>query len=447
MTKNHCTRFDKIVYVLFASLFIIDFFSVFSFQKDLFVQLSFFIIGAISYFMFAKEEKFISIFRLVHVFMFLFCYLAPMHQYISNTEYWDMGPLYDSHYLKANILILIFYISIIFISKMIKNKSIIKFKESKITMNSLSTLISTLLSVVCMVLLYISGELFSTSGGTSNSSIDGSFQSLIFKILRFYPVSVVLLLVFIKRNNKLNLRTDIFYFYLVLNLLLSLIIYNPLAGTISRYLLLGTYIMVFLALFPNIKNKSILLIILFVGFYFIFPTMNYFKNNSFSDFNSLEFLKMDLTSSDYDAYYMFAKSIEYVDTNSCWLGKNLITGILSFVPRSIWATKLAPSGEIMADHFNAFFTNVSCPIFAEFYLAFDIYGFLFLSLAFGYLLKTLEKYVDSNNYILKGISFIFVGLIIILLRGSLLPISSFIFSLAIAYLIQLTLLRLLCELH
>ena len=57
-----------------------------------------------------------------------------------------------------------------------------------------------------------------------------------------------------------------------------LIIFFPLNGTISRYLLFGTYLMILHALFENYNHRSIILIIAFLGFYYVFPAFNFFKN-------------------------------------------------------------------------------------------------------------------------------------------------------------------------
>ena len=130
---------------------------------------------------------------------------------------------------------------------------------------------------------------------------------------------------------------------------------------------------------------------------------------------------------------MIIETVKYVESEGVLFGKNIITGFLFFVPRSIWPTKQLPSGEIIANYFNAYFTNLSNPYIAEFYLAFGIIGVIFGNIIFGIILKKLDQWLFNDNLFKLGISSIVFGMLIYLMRGAFLPTFSYTFSLIIAY--------------
>ena len=80
---------------------------------------------------------------------------------------------------------------------------------------------------------------------------------------------------------------------------------------------------------------------------------------------------------DFDAYSLFARTIEYVQQASITFGKQLLGTIFFIIPRALWQGKPEHSGVIVSAAQGQEFTNLSCPIMAEGYINF---GFLRLDL-------------------------------------------------------------------
>lgn len=433
--KKNKIKFDYIVYLVFALVFLFDY--ILNIERiHFFVNFTFLINGIISYIGFIRDRRFLSINKLISIFLFLFCYLAPFHQYQQNHVFWGVSPFSDLEYINGNIIVFIFELIWYGLPILIKSKS---FKRKKrlfnfdlgINLNNLILTIFIFISCGCLLYLLFTGNLIKDD---SSSSTTDSFFIFFIKIIRFFPVGSLLLYVFSRKKNLIIATNIVRKIFCIITITITLVIFFPLNASISRYLLFGVYIIILSALIPQYKHNSIVLIACAIGFYVIFPSMNFFKYNSILDLTNFEFSTMDYTSNDYDAYQMLLSSVRYVSTNGFMFGRNILTALLCFLPRSIWSGKLLPSGQIINESINISFTNVSCPLFAEFYLSFGFLGVILLTILFVLIIKWIENNA-SNSIFIRSFECIIIGMAMMIMRGSLLPISTFVVSLLVSFMI------------
>ena len=438
---NKNSIFDNVVYTIFG-LFLIFVFLLNIKGKNLIVEFSFLLIGIVSYLWFVFEKRVLSVNKMMAVFSFVFCSLAPLIQFENDAIFWGISGFEDVYYIYANFLILLFLFvylfSYYFIFKKTK-KSMIQHKNN-IVLTKRKVALLLFISLISFAFLFFVGRITPRESGYNTASVN-SFVDFGLKVLRYVPVGSLIIFAFCLSRQLFDIKKSTLYFCIIFLFLLVLIIFNPLTGQVGRYMLLATYLTVFSLFTEKIKHKSIFLLIVVLGFVLIFPTMNFFKYHSISQISSFKFSTVDFTDNDYDAYYLFLSTIRYVKQSHYSFGLNIISSIFSFVPRSIWTRKSEPSGYIISLGNGAYFTNVSCPMFAEYYYAFGIGGLV----VFTFLTAVLFRKFDVNkntNIVFYGINAIFAGNILPLMRGAMLPVLSFILALCVSFILCYSLIKL-----
>lgn len=416
--------FDCIIYVGFILLLVIDFIDCVSSNNSFLVFVSFLPTLVLCIYSFIKSKGFLTIDQMLYVFVFMFCYYTPLHQYTENANLHHFTSYSDLDYLFANLIIFLFLSIYLLVRKYGKKTN--KFDNYKFTIrvNTNALLLLCVISIISIVWLYVNHALFSWTD-ISNYNEGDSLGIVIVKIVRFLPVSALLLSLMSIRDKTISGTKLINYFSLFIICIICAIIFFPINGTLSRYLLFGTYLMILHTLFENSLHKSYIIIAVFLGFYFVFPAFNFFKYNSLSDISVFRLGGFQASFIDYDAYQMLMQSFHYVSDNSFLWGMNIITALACIIPRSIWKGKLNQSGVIIADSYNASFNNLSCPLFAEFYLAFGVLGVIILTIFFAKLINSFDSGNRTDNSFFRAVYSISVGMIIPFARGALLPMTSF----------------------
>lgn len=439
MKINKTNIFDFIIYILFFFWFLLDFILNFSLARSFFVQASFLFIGIFSFVAFVVDKRFLSINKIIYIFLFLFMFYTPFHQYLECSSFWGIGTFDDNEYLSANITVVLFMITYAVSYKLLFSG---KFKayDSNLTKNNIkctfkidtpSVFVLMLSSVIATIILFYKGELISVG---DNAGEGGTLYSVVIKFIRFIPVSSILFLGLGLKYNSFTLIDLKLKIYSGIIVLCFLIIFFPLNGTISRYLLFGTYLSLIALFFEKFKHPSFVLIAFYFGFAVVFPAFNFFKNHDLSEISQFHLGGFDPTFNDYDAHYLLMCTMRYVNKEGVMFGGNLLTALFCFVPRSIWPGKLQASGSIVADYLGATFNNVSCPLFAEFYLSFGYAGVIIFTIIFTAIIKLLELGIKSKKVLIESIYYLILGLMLVTLRGSLLPFASFTVSLILSIL-------------
>jgi len=218
---------------------------------------------------------------------------------------------------------------------------------------------------------------------------------------------------------------------------------------------------------PRFKVGTILLSILFVlpwrrwsstaaicgtafGLLIIFPFADLFRNtldtNLSSDLAQTSVVSELTKNGDYDAFQMITNATMVLEQNGTdyQLGRQLSGSLLFWVPRAIWSNKPIATGEWVAERQGYGYTNLSAPLWVEFFID---GGWLLLMIGFmgyGYLVRVLDRWhaIGHNAGEARVVSIlipIYAGYQFFLLRGSLMP--------ALAYLMPILLVALLCGVH
>lgn len=141
-----------------------------------------------------------------------------------------------------------------------------------------------------------------------------------------------------------------------------------------------------------------------------------------------EAVQQYLNHGDFDGFQSIVNITIYIQEVGFHLGKNILSVLLFFVPRSVW-DKSEALGVATAKHMGYEFTNLSAPIYGEFYADFGLISLVLGMGIVGFTISLFDNYYDrairSNRY---GAAVLFTsvlaGFLIILLRGSLLSVIS-----------------------
>ena len=130
-------------------------------------------------------------------------------------------------------------------------------------------------------------------------------------------------------------------------------------------------------------------------------------------------------SPDFDGFQQLMNSMDYVVGHGVTGGIQTLSALLVFVPRSLWTSKATPTNVVVAEDRGYFFTNLSIPAPAEFYVDFAWLGVLLIMFVWGILARRLDDawLAGSPSYALIGFFAIYQ---IILIRGPLSGSSGFI---------------------
>lgn len=430
--KNLLNSFIFLSLLLFLILLIVGNVSVD--RLNWFVILTFFINGIVITYGLLLQSKFgYGLRDVLFLFMFIFMFLSPMVQYLSNQfPWWDDYLLNDNRLIIGNMLILIFNILFLWVYTYLPIK-----KYSKETINysiknidrvkDVLFLLTIFFSVIIILLTGIN-NLFSRS--TNRLEVDSSSLNLIFQYC-FRSVPVVFVAINLEIRNKVGYINNKFKF--IMGLLLMFLTNFPTA--MPRFWSASVYLGLFIISMENFKNKQLVKLIIIFGLLVIFPTINIFRNYSFFEALTIGY-KLDsptklLLAGDYDSYSMLIRALAYVEDNGITWGYQLLGNVLFFIPRSLWNSKPVGSGLMVAKDLGWDFKNVSMPFIGEGYLNFGILGVILFATFLGIFCYKMDSlYIvmkRKKDYIFfPEIIYPFtLGFLFFILRGDLLSSLSY----------------------
>lgn len=425
--KNDLTKVDLVVYTLLTVFFVINLLTFDYSGANWAVILTFFLLGAFFYFRIITARKNISLYRVYYIFCFVFMFYAPLQQYLSGTVFqsgngWTLT-YSDTDYLRANGLLIAFTALFELGYRLTKNKETTRRPYILVPTARMQVLLF-LGSLLSIGILAVSGNLFGRVGyGVSNANIGSQINN----ILRFFPVACFI--VTFLQNKELVYKQK---WSIVIYGLETFLVFFPFYGSISRFLLFGVYLMIITLFFVNTKHKSLFFLLCVIGFFLVFSSFNYFKTHTVVDMSGFALSITNFNMMDYDAYQMLMATMHYVKENGSAMGRNILAVIFNFVPRSIWTSKMYPTGQIVAEYFGTWFTNLSCPIAAECYFAFGGFGIVIGAPIVGLLLKKVDGFSISDSFFKCGLFHLLSGLLMFILRGALLPTIAYTLALSIS---------------
>lgn len=415
---------DFFGYAMVILLTLVELFSLDYTGRDGIVVSQFLLIGVYSFYRAASCNVNISIYRMVYIFSYIFFFLAPLQQYTSGIVFWKSNGFFltytDEDYLKANLFILLF---LVFYDIAYNSKEKIKRKKEKefepFNLANSTTLILLAISSFSFLILVITNNLTSSSNIVSDSSINSQLQF----ILRFIPVTCLMLVILCYQNQ--GKKPKIILAVLVIT---CVIIFFPFWGNMPRFFLLGSYLVVYTLIFAKQnRNKSLIMFAFVFVFSFAFTDLKYITS-----IYDLKDMAINFNHMDFDAYQMLMAMIHYVTENGIVYGKNILSALAFLIPRGVWPAKLQASGSIVAQFYGSWFTNVSMPIVGEAYFALGWLGIIVIPIIIGRISQIIDGWGKGSNPAKRCTFALFAGMTIYIMRGALLPAFAFVFGILLA---------------
>lgn len=199
--------------------------------------------------------------------------------------------------------------------------------------------------------------------------------------------------------------------------------------SLSRFWLFGFLISLVWIVSPprTAVFRSVFVVIMTLMQFTFFPWYSQFTRDSGLFGFDLDSIRRYVRYGDFDGFQTIINVTMYIEEAGFELGRNLTSVVLFFVPRAIWEQKADPLGIASSEFMGYSFTNLSAPIYGEFYADFGLFSLLLGMGAVGFGICRFDRIYDfdlrSNRF---GVGFlitsILAGYLIIILRGSLLGV-------------------------
>jgi hypothetical protein len=339
--------------------------------------------------------------------------------------------------LKTNGLILIFHIFFFMGYYIFKKRDKKKITKKTVLQQSpllpLTILILFIISIIVFLFSYdfILDELSRPSWKKSSYSVSSLLLQK--KVLFMIPFSVIILCHQYFKNSKKTNFNFLFLFGVFLGMFILLFWFkNPL--TEKRNALGPIVISLIFLFFPKVLNTNVKSTsFLFFSMILLFPLAQIFTHADFSlqeMLNRPRLILGELTNTkiistfstlNYDAFSNISATIEYVSIHGFSFGYQLLSGLLFFIPRSIWVSKPNSTGQLIGEHIQRehdfSFTNLSNPLVSEGYINFGLIGVILMALALAYFIVKFLNWLQHSDELKRIMAFYFAIHLIFFLRG------------------------------
>ncbi len=202
---------------------------------------------------------------------------------------------------------------------------------------------------------------------------------------------------------------------------------NPISN--ARYLS-GTAILaatVAFGLFATRARYRTMVLAFVIGLVVLFPMADAFRYSKQAEFKSTNPVD-SLLSPDYDSFAQIANGILIANRDGVIPGRQMLGVLLWWFPRAMWPNKPEDTGIFIADARGYPFTNLSAPLWVEFFLSGGWVAVLLGMAVVGYVLYRLDTDIDRQMRMASMptvVGAILPFYLLILLRGSLLQAMSY----------------------
>lgn len=179
----------------------------------------------------------------------------------------------------------------------------------------------------------------------------------------------------------------------------------------ARFISGTVYLGIFLFFKKTFKNKNTFKIVFVTLFLIIMPYLSSVRYNTSISDGLQNFILVNpyeyLIKGDSTAYIMGLSGIQYLNENDLLYGKQMISNILFFIPRSIWPEKMVSLGSWLAEYNNHSHYNMDSPLFIEFFIDFGYIGLVVFTSITAFICSKLDyKFWNicmksDSNYLLK----------------------------------------------
>lgn len=382
-------------------------------------------------FMVVSDRYNYSLNKILMLFSFFFFGIAPAIQYQKGIILWSNRSYSDDNYFKMNLLIIFILVTYQLLYFLFSRTKSLKLERKIIAKNNLSKKISyrkLLLIALFSLLITIYVYNFSITNliiRGSRTIITNQSVSLVYSNF-IRPMPAICLFLF-KINNikKINVEMALWIMLLITNF--------PTAE--ARFYIAALYIPI-LIIYSKRINKSYLLFnkIFMIGLLVIFPFLDQARRITSLDELTFSLDFSMFSQGHFDSYQMF---MHVVVENIITYGKQLISSLLFFVPKSIWPGKSVGSGALVADYYNFFFPNISMNFWGEGFINFGYFGVLLFVIIIAYFNARYDKMFWTELSVSSPLKVFYLqslGLQFFYLRGDMLSGTAFVTGIFISLL-------------
>lgn len=401
---------------------------------------TFFLILCISSLSLAREVSRQAFgFHIIHwLFVYMFFYCAAVTQFARGELLWGLTPSTRVDFVQVNIVILVW--SVVWLL----GASIPSRKQAEALWpgrprdpRRVPPPVLLVLFLACLSLLVTKYQREGLESFFFRGADDATFQAgssvtgaLVLTTLEH---ALPLVLAFaVLWNHAASPRGRIYSPTLLAGLLLCLVMNFPLA--VSRYWLAAVAIVLAQRL-GMFRHRGVLSGVILFGILYIFPLVNIGRRvtatNQLSQ-QDISLARADFHSGDYDAYSMMAWIHLHTSSENIVYGKNVLSAIFFFFPRTFWPGKLVGTGRLVSDAQGLTYDNVSAPLPGEMQFAFGWIGIIFGGLLLSAWLRHLDRGLGRNTQ-RAGFATTYaygfaVGMFFFIMRGDLLSSTAYLAS-------------------
>ena len=337
-----------------------------------------------------------------YLFIIIFFVIAPMIQISFGKFPWNTNLSYYEIITIQFFIILwiVFYNIGTFFGKKKKNNNTANLNNNSLnSFNNIKLFFLTLLSIISAVIIVKNVGFYNLFSRSSSSlTFDGAYSKMTTLIISNFTRITILFSLVASYINYKNCKKGLLF--LIINAFLLLLTSFPtgLSRNTAGIIYMGLFAVFYFCDFNKIKDNIKYIALFLVAFIILFPAINVFRNKQISEVNlkdtfilTINNISNNYISGDYDAFAMIGNVKKYVNINGSSYGKQFVGNLLFFVPRNIWQSKPVGSGSLVFSDFGYQFTNVSCPLIAEWYINFGLFGIIFGGILFGFICSSIDK--------------------------------------------------------
>ena len=431
--------------ILMLSYLLISIFLFATFNADTSVWVSFFFSNLLLFGMFwwhlYQEKEFSPFISVFLVFSFLFFILSPLLQigelnltngiFVTNLKYSKEAIVH------TNILVILFNLTFavayLYFKKSRKLRVIPAYDQTKY--KTLPVLISIITIVTVLIFIasfsFVQEEIRRHNGTPSSASI--GMLLLWKKVLFMMPFAgIVLCFQYFKKQKKLAVNiVAVALLFLILGAFL-LWFKNPL--TEKRNALGPIYICIIFLIAPRLLNSNVkMTLFMFFSMIIVFP-LSAMLTHVTATFREIVIKPRVLLDSlegygigqvfntlHYDAFINITATIDYVKYEGFSYGNQLLSGLLFFIPRSLWEAKPITTGKLVGEHLIEYhdfhYSNLSNPLVSEGYINFGVFGVILMAIVLAITCIKFLSWFKSDDYLKKILALYFSIHLLFLLRG------------------------------
>jgi hypothetical protein len=206
---------------------------------------------------------------------------------------------------------------------------------------------------------------------------------------------------------------------LVLLLVSNVLVNNPFSS--SRAWFAGIVIALASIYFPLSQPRPfrVFLIAGVTSLLFVFPYADYYRRSGEREVQPFDARETLLVDGSFSAFQIATGGVIWVDEHGHTFGRHLIAAVFNFVPRAVWPSKPADTGNEVG---NAVEANLAAPLWTEFYVDFGVAGVLIGFMACGLAAALVDHRFRHSRGEFERVSTPLVApQVWYILRGSLLP--------------------------